>query len=143
MVEVVAAVNEWWKKAAGMTDLIAWLRAQIGEQLTKARAAEEVLDGNWYSPDLSEWALRHLGRAEGDHIAANPPCDVIARCEVELLLLDEHAAAADPYSPTGFVCKTCNDGGLPVEPACSPCRTVRLLAYGYRHRPGWREEWRP
>ncbi len=25
-----------------------------------------------------------------------------------------------------------------------PCRTVRLLASGYRHRPGYREqEWKP
>ena len=88
---------------------------------------------------------------------ANDPQDTIARCEAELAILDEHALTwpdgepeyenldepvtdsrggihyvpvkGDPVSP--YTCKICgyDNGG--------PCRTVRLLAGGYKHRPGF------
>lgn len=86
--------------------------------------------------------------------------DTIARCEAELAILDEHAIIE---RKVGWL-ETDEDqqidisDHLPVCRVCVPknthfetradvptgsCRTVRLLAYGYRHRPGWREEWTP
>lgn len=63
----------------------------------------------------------------------------LARAKAELAILDEHEAengcglALELYGKPGDevirICKTC---GTPP-----PCRTVRLLAGGYRHRPGF------
>ena len=61
---------------------------------------------------------------------ANDPQDTIARCEAELAILDEHGPwdlDADAY------CSACGD----VPQVAYPCRTVRLLTGGYKHRPGF------
>jgi hypothetical protein len=80
-----------------------------------------------------------------DHIAANDPQDTIARCEAELAILDDHAPLSgyDPHGPVCVIC--CEPGGFGCEDAVvrHPCRTVRLLASGYRHRKGYRPEWAP
>ncbi len=103
------------------------------------------------------------------HVAANDPQDTIARCEAELAILDEHAPVAD-YPPESIAehrargwqefqltmmaemvycdrCHTAVDDAREDEEQCAgviyPCKTVRLLASGYRHWPGYREEWKP
>lgn len=91
--------------------------------------------------------------SEGGHdadqaarIAANDPQDTIARCEAELAILDEHAAEWEDYRDgdgierTSLECSTCEPPGTPDN---YPCRTVRLLASGYKHRPGYEEAWKP
>jgi hypothetical protein len=86
-----------------------------------------------------------------DHIAANDPQDTIARCEAELAILDEHASDGDRIDPECVGCAarhpaSCecgwqSAGGQHWRTAAPyPCRTVRLLASGYKHRPGYREE---
>lgn len=82
-----------------------------------------------------------------DHIAANDPRSVIAWCESELAILDEHAEIGR-NSRDGPVCNACVNIG--VDPANEaefyvpyPCRTVRLIGKGYRHRDRYREEWAP
>ena len=65
-------------------------------------------------------------------IAANDPRSVIARCEAELAILDEHRAEAGCF-PDELCCVTCGD----FPQVLFPCRTVRLLAGGYKHRPGF------
>lgn len=64
-----------------------------------------------------------LHPVEAIHIALHDPADVVARCEAALALLAGH----------GGDCPECSSG--------TPCRSVRLLAIGYRRRPGWRDEW--
>lgn len=102
---------------------------------------------------------------QAEHIAANDPQDTIARCEAELAILDEHArllhfpaetlaawrAAGVPEdrivkASEVASCARCH---TPVDdarededqclPVAYPCRTVRLLAGGYQHRPGYEE----
>jgi Family of unknown function (DUF6221) len=75
-----------------------------------------------------------------DHIAANDPRDTIARCEADLAILDLHCGEwldedlDDGDYRSRQVCTRCDDGYW-------PCRTVRLLGKGYRHRGGYRQEW--
>ena len=135
-------------------DLLSWLRATIeGDNAT----AEAATPGPWSYDPTREWydgddfvtmtngqefvgfgdpsAFRGAVCITGDaghtpsmrdavHIARHDPRDVMARCAAELRLLAEHGHG-----------ETCDRG-----PACD---ILRLLAYGYRHRPGWLPEWAP
>lgn len=135
-------------------DLLSWLRATIEADNTTAEAATP---GPWSYDPVREWydgddfvtmtngqefvgfgdpsAFRGAVCITGDagdgpsmrdavHIARHDPGDVMARCAAELRLLAEHGHG-----------ETCDRG-----PACD---ILRLLAYGYRHRPGWLPEWAP
>ncbi|QBI56754.1 DUF6221 family protein [Streptomonospora litoralis] len=71
------------------------------------------------------------------------PTDLLARIDAERRILDVHRPVR--VRSTGdlgedFIerCSMCDQ-----FPAQYPCSTVRLIAWGYRHRPGYREEWRP
>ncbi|MFI7616073.1 DUF6221 family protein [Nonomuraea terrae] len=114
-----------------------WLRTQI--EADKA-TAETAGAGAWryvaaHTGNRLEFdeqrGVDAIGFHEGDllrpveaiHIALHDPADVIARCEAALALLAFH----------GRDCAECWSG--------MPCRSVRLLATGYRRRPGWRDEW--
>lgn len=131
-------------------DPVAWLRAQVEARKAAAKLAARE-GGTWTQDDPVRYpgSISSLGgqvvydegspdEYQAQHIAANDPRDVIARCEAELAILDEHRAA-DGACPGEVCCITCGDYPQ-VE---YPCRTVRLLAGGYRFRPGYREEWKP
>ncbi|MEV4179924.1 DUF6221 family protein [Streptosporangium canum] len=142
-----------------MSDLITFLRARLNEDEQVARAAAEApwestvpgmvhVSAAAIAKNPNAWGkLGYVAQADNeayrDHIARHDPARVLREVEAKRQILDEHAAVADPYSPTGSVCKTCNDGGLPVEPACSPCRTLRLLALPYADHDDYEEDWRP
>jgi Family of unknown function (DUF6221) len=92
--------------------------------------------------------------AQFEHIAANDPRDTSARCEAELAILDEHASDGDARWPECIRCADTHPancdcgweagGGEHRRAAHAyPCRTVRLLASSYRHRDGYKEEWKP
>lgn len=141
-------------------DLVPWLRQRIRERLFLAAHAVEL-------GSFAEWEERSSGVlvtgdgtdsdpwrgtwVTGDSsvtrlMEANDPRDTIARCEFELALLDEHAIVRPGYRDSRGIdrlsceCAICGLGGPPDS---YPCQTVRLLGYGYRFRPGYREEWRP
>lgn len=148
---------------------LSWLRQAITERLELARGAATPgdlrgtgarLEGGWETGCRCEGECRSYPACEevtGDgngggihiysegghdswqaaHIAANDPRDVIARCEGELGILDEHALADYGYGP---YCRTCFDpsDGLP-HALPFPCKTLVLLAAGYRHHPGYAE----
>jgi len=152
-------------------DLSSWLRETIGARLALAREASPHTGGHWWrrTSDIGEavgalyagepildadgevWGGDYVvvydegapSDAQFDHIAANDPRSVIARCEADLDIFylhagewhEEDADGYDYYRPRQ-VCTHCDDGYW-------PCRTVRLLGYGYRFRPGYREEWAP
>ena len=164
-------------------ELAAWLRRTIEADLALARR----LAARWVAPPghpdagAPIWpssSVKALAVFRGvdpdvnaglDLIRLCSPAYVVARCEAELAILDEHAGEAD-YPPesiaehrargwpeeqlaamAGMVyCARCHmpvDDAREDESQCLgviyPCRTVRLLASGYRHRPGYREEWAP
>jgi hypothetical protein len=138
-------------------DPVAWLRKAINQRLYLARRPMEL--GNaavWHEPSsgvlvtgeptetdawYGTWSMGDSSLAR--LMEANDPQDTIVRCEAELAILDEHApewadyADGDGTDRTSLECKTCEPPGTPDN---YPCRTVRLLAGGYRHWPGFRED---
>lgn len=93
------------------------------------------------------------------HVARHGPLDVVADCEAKLRLLDEHYIlwrhdAGEAYEEFSVArigganqdhgCVTCHYYSQGGVKGLGYCRTVRLLAWGYRHRDGYREqEWAP
>lgn len=135
-----------------MTDPLSWLRQAITERMELARKA---LPGPWHLDRdplrgirvtdeaglVVTWTPEYYKRGDNDalHIAANDPRDVIARCEGELGILDEHEREY-------YGCGTCIEPGSAADydPQTWPCKTVRLLASGYRFHPGYAEAgWGP
>lgn len=149
-----------------MEEMLTWLRATI--EGDKARA-EQATAGDWESVvddhgrgqvDASVWSEsigyyitekvssgpRH--REDAAHIAIHDPRDTIARCEAELALLDLHEhvetsslarrLAGGRCQPFG--CEVCHEKDQIVWGE-GVCATIRLLASGYRHRPGFNPEW--
>ncbi len=96
-------------------ELAAWLREVVTEDGRKA--AKRLASSDEF---------RHL------------TMERLARAKAELAILDEHGPN-DTFGPDDICCSACGD--VPQVPF--PCRTVRLLAGGYRRRPGYREEWKP
>ena len=87
------------------------------------------------TPELAAWIARHNLRAG------------VARCEAELAILDEHASdTTGKFGEQGPPrCTTCLSDREGYEEQWEadpwPCRTVRLLAGGYKHREGYAEHW--
>lgn len=128
--------------------MVAWLREQTEE---RKRAAEAVTTGPWRAgtrshgrPSAGEWDIDIVYQysdesgyihvddpADAEHIALNDPAAVIADCDAKLRMIDECA----PHWPEYL---TVSDDFGAVDLAE---KTIKHLAFAYRHRPGWREEW--
>jgi hypothetical protein len=133
---------------------VAWLRRRIQERLYLARHAIEL--GNaagWHEQssgvlvtgEPTETDVWHGTWPMGDSsltrlMEANDPQDTIARCEAELAILD--ACALSKSTEVAL-----EAGDISAEEYVTGdvmgSQIVRLLASGYRHRPGYREEWIP
>lgn len=142
---------------------VAWLREQVQARLATAKKAATVAGSVWRAGHFFDEAgistagiLSESGSPLADtltrddeemapHIALNDPADVIARCEAELAILDEHGPAADYPADYPAKCQRCITGrrGYPDEWPDDdyPCRTAHLVASGYRHRPGYGDHW--
>lgn len=121
-------------------ELVPWLRGLLEHDLDGWRSLEVV-----FLP-RAEHEDRYLHARAREHAA---------RCEAELAVLDEHKSSGGMY-PT---CRTCADWSPgsymgdeeeweeppdDMSARAHPCKTVRLLGYGYRFRPGYREAgWKP
>ena len=145
---------------------VAWLRQRIRERLYLARHAIELGNAAEWT-ELSSGVLMTIApdapqdRWDGVHpmgdsslsrlMEANDPQDTIARCEAELAILDLHesvpVAGWEDNRPI-FRWQECQECGpnndqsgvyaVPGEgEAFYPCSTIRLLASGYKHRPGF------
>ena len=147
-----------------MSEMVTWLRAQIEARKAMAGAAtcgvpweaecdDPTDDEVWIDVDGEEWRLVVLRGPQSHenmiHVAANDPQDTIARCEAELAILDEHKPT-DWTAYGDHMCRRCHrprEEAREDEEQCEwltwPCRTARLLGSGYRHRPGYLEEWKP
>jgi hypothetical protein len=147
-------------------ELAAWLRRQAEQDFAQAR---DLIESEAAAPEWSEPAsgVLYTGPPTADDawagtfaigdsritrfIAGHDPRTEIARAQSVLLTLDEHAeAGVSTYGipecraclEKGWRPGPCGDDGTPN--AAWPCRTVRLLAFGYRCRDGYKaEEWKP
>jgi hypothetical protein len=108
-------------------EAVAWLREQI----------------NWWL----EYARKNAARRPITPMRSHEMRGMIARCEAELAILGEHGPA-DFTAYGNQMCRRCVWGD--DEPdrdddahhwVFCPCRTIRLLAAGYRHREGYARFW--
>lgn len=138
-------------------ELVPWLRRVIEQDRAQAR---DLIESEAAAPVWHEMSSGVLVTGPPEHddtwagtfsigdsritryIAEHDPRDTVARREAELAVLELHCVEwldqdlADGDYRTRPVCTRCDDGYW-------PCRTVRLLARGYRYRGGYRREWRP
>ena len=149
-------------------ELAAWLRRTVGVELAAARLVIAPCDGDCARPcefhpaAAAEWHEMSSGVlnisegldrgdawdgvwAMGDSrvtrfIAGNDPRSVIARCEAELAILD--ACSPDSSMEAALEIGDISTEQYVTEVAAG-ARIVRLLASGYKHRRGYREEWKP
>ena len=152
---------------SGEEEPVAWLRAQIEARLALAREASPKTDGHWWrrTADIGHDVVEPVGPlwagvpvldvdgdvfggdyivvydegapsdAQFDHIAANDPQDTIARCEAELAILDDHGGE--------HMCFENSHDGNTWSWYIGDCRIMRMLASGYKYRPGYRvEDWK-
>jgi hypothetical protein len=121
-------------------EITAWLRAQAeGDKAAALKLAAErgsrERGVRWTGTPEGlaawerEWRERKAGSPLG-RLALDLP-EVIARAESVLAVLDEYGGADGFDLPEGV------SEGRDYALGC----VVRLLAYGYRHREGWRPEW--
>jgi len=89
-------------------------------------------------------------------LVANDPRQIIADCESGLAILNEHHILTtsdrnEAYEEFSVVriggadrdhgCVTCHYYGMGGVKGYGICRTVKAVASGYRHRPGYAEHW--
>ena len=133
-----------------------WVEQSSGVLVTSEPTETDAWHGTWLTGDSSLTRL----------MEANDPQDTIARCEAELAILDEHRLIladrgyhdhADHRLPQQYrvVDETPDSQAIGRANmmqydvdchACHrrwPCRTILLLAAGYRHHPGWLPQWAP
>jgi hypothetical protein len=75
--------------------------------------------------------LAKLGRREFDHVRRHDPRNEAARAESVLMLLDLY----------GRQCGRIGENAMEEDRAWTLGTVVSMLAAGYRHREGWKEEW--
>lgn len=128
-------------------DLVAWLRQRIRErrclaertiELGNAAVWEETATGVLVTGEPTETDTWHGTWPMGDSsltrlMEANDPRDTIARCETELAILDFHDLAETWEQAEG----------KPLKQAEVLRIVVREIGRAYRHRPGYRQEWKP
>lgn len=147
----------------GMTEMIAWLRAQLDAE---ERIAREPTAPNWhYSPPLGgdgyldfegsfevgeqEVETRGFDPDDLAHIADHDPARVLRQVQAHRAILDEHQPAEGwAHGPgtnmdRGQVCGTCagTDRFEDLVGVTFPCATLRLIASIYSDRDGYRQEW--
>lgn len=131
-------------------DMLSWLRSTIEgdkavaeENLGEAWTAADDRDGGFFinMEDAGSFGKAcgccitgTLCEVEAKHIALHDPRDTIARCEAELKLLDDFIGQVDALDWIAY-----SEGqGSPGE---TSAHLLRLMASGYRHRPGFNPDW--
>lgn len=114
-----------------MEDLIQWLREQVAIDRERADDLPNVLDS---LPDGVPCWLDVHGRP-----VIEPRLELLARCEAQDAVLGLWGIAQDVLAVSQG---TILAGGAKVRVGAYE-KAVRGTALAYRHRPGYREEWRP
>ena len=134
------------QRAIELGNAAEWIEQSSGVLVTGEPTETDTWHGTWAMGDSS------LARL----MEANDPRDTIARCEAELAILDEHFILTNenrleayeefsvvPWGAKGGTgdqgsgCVTCHYYAQGGVKGYGICRTVRLLAGGYRYRPGF------
>lgn len=140
------------RETAAEPELVTWLRERIAE----LREAAEDAAGEFGS-DGVEWEAYELSGKLGDagwdavgldrHWQLHSPRAAQARCDAYDRVLARHRYpnTDDEIWMASGSCAGCGVSGdtdLPVTDELSECPELRDMAIAFRHRPGFREEWR-
>ena len=137
-----------------MDELVAWYRQQLDDDEREAKesakestrhlaGADPEVVGHWHVVERAatgtfvatrdQWGrvaevFPTYGGAHADHIARHGPAAVLADIEAKRAVLDyyEHIENSTLSNPSEY-----NTAGAMID----------MLARGYRHRPGWKQEW--
>ena len=128
--------------------LVPWLRAEI--EADRRAANVKIIREHWHVDAAEDWAAgtgivneRGTGVAVANggyaaaHIVRHDPLDALADCESKLSVLDlcERVIGDDEHAHDD--CGAASSWtGLAIARL-----TVRRMAYGYRHRPGYNGDW--
>lgn len=118
--------------------LIDWLRATIeGDKATASRWIDRRCDG--CGKPVAGRGAHGLIYCTSCHPEDLPVAndDTIARCEAELALIEHNAQLHQLADPAQHPRQEY------VLAAGASDHALKLLAYGYRHREGYHEEWKP
>lgn len=124
-----------------MTEMIAWLRAQLD---TDERIARKAANFPYDHPTDAPWERARIVVERGAaftsdaHIAAHNPARVLRQLQAHRTILDLHARAHECSTFDEVDVDNCT-WVLETE----SCSTVRALASIYSDGDGYREEWRP
>ena len=147
-----------------MEDLITWLCGVLDDDETAAKAAtpgpwgaqpggQGTFDNEWEvvsdaheHPHPGHYVV-YTGYEGGGatteqnalHIARHDPEQVLADIAAKRAILDLHDQSGVRW--VGFPRADRQESYCVHDQQAAPCHTVRLLASGYRHRPGWRDSW--
>ena len=148
-----------------MSDLVAFLRARLGEDEAGAREAADGDSGQWFmgdkwnvyraedearydlEPGPDEHRLVVYGNVEpqSEHIARHDPARVLREVEAGRAILAEHQPVWDDYVDGDGIeratheCETCRPPGTPDN---WPCQTIRALAAVWSDHPDYDPAWR-
>jgi hypothetical protein len=118
-------------------DLLSWLRTTIEGEKALAEAVQDPAEIS-----MGAEYVDNCGSDEAaEHIRRHDIRDAIARCKAELVILDEYEGWLHGFT------KALEADGLvvadPPEEWQHREHWIRLLALGYRNRPGWQDDWHP
>ena len=139
-----------------VSDLVAWLRAQMDADERSAMIAAGPIGYNWQADGGSVFAehptdeiVDYAGQA-AEHIAVHDPARVLHQVAAMRKIVDLHRSWADePYRHPHAerYCQTCSDDDISWWTDSGspewPCPTLRLLTTVYADRDGYRPEWAP
>lgn len=120
-----------------MDELVTWLREQIDRDRTEVESGRGP----------------HAHGCNYVECCCDEDAETLARCEAYEAVLREHFRydawlsenVPDLRPRTDPSCMGCgrDNEEEPRTKNINECPTLRALALAYRHRPGYREEWRP
>lgn len=146
-------------------DLVQWLHEQIAEDRRIANAAhdrtqkgaEQWAAAGDYGTEIRDASrdknlvVKHSWVNEIAHIVRHDPRNVLVQCDAHEAILKVHNVWSVVYpgdtvdaDPDGH-CVGCGFDAMEEYRTedVNNCPTLRALALAYRHRPGYREEWKP
>lgn len=126
-------------------EMVTWLGGVLDriEQTGQAAASLQADPENgWGIEGIA--ITPHIGIVHEDearqHIATHSPANVLPLVAAARAIIAEHEIQ---WPEADFrYCRVCQDREA-HDAALAPCRTLRLLAAGFSHWPGYRPEWGP
>ncbi|XVV39214.1 DUF6221 family protein [Streptomyces sp. CA-100214] len=132
-----------------MDDLVRWLTDQLQDDERIAKAAMEFsartetgADGRWLQPQ-GRW-IHKQGEYGATAVVDESGCIIVPADHGKGVNARIHIAEHDPMRVLEEVtAKTKLVAWALKQPDDARRKVLRLVAETYRHRPGYREEWRP